>query len=208
MPTSDQVLSLAAVSQCCQLVHQLATRGFANVEDVDHMVAMVLDTDPVDVSSLVGGAGAICGGLTFVRDLNAAPSERGTIEVARMALSTLQLQKTVRRNSDIESELGKQVDELCCWKLQEPFDLDAFSRIDNVYQKCISELSPKIVVRGSQNFLKDPEVVHKVRSLLLAAVRCAYLWFQTGGRIWHLVIMRKRYRQIADNLVRESISPV
>jgi high frequency lysogenization protein len=67
------------------------------------------------------------------------------------------------------------------------------NKIDGLYQNCISSLSPRIMVRGEQNYLRNDDNAAKIRALLLAGIRCGVLWQQLGGSKWTLFWRRKKY---------------
>ncbi|NJN52070.1 MAG: lysogenization regulator HflD [Gammaproteobacteria bacterium] len=58
----------------------------------------------------------------------------------------------------------------------------AYEQISAIYQSTLSTLSRRIQVRGVPALLAQDSVAAKVRTLLLAAVRAAWLWRQLGGR--------------------------
>jgi high frequency lysogenization protein len=66
-------------------------------------------------------------------------------------------------------------------------------KIDGLYQNCISGLSPRIIVRGVQSYLRNDDNAAKIRVLLLAGIRAAVLWQQLGGNRWSLFWSRKKY---------------
>ncbi|HEY2623539.1 MAG TPA: DUF489 family protein, partial [Dyella sp.] len=52
--------------------------------------------------------------------------------------------------------------------------------------------------------LQQPNVVEKVRTNLLAAVRSAVLWRQLGGRQWQMVLYRRQCSMLARGLLTGS----
>ena len=62
----------------------------------------------------------------------------------------------------------------------------------DLYSEEISQLSPRIMVRGVAQHLQNPDNQHRVRALLLAAIRSARLWRQTGGTRWQILFGRQR----------------
>ena len=76
------------------------------------------------------------------------------------------------------------------------------ARVDGLYQSSISSLSPRIMVRGEQNFLRDDAIAARVRSLLLAGIRAGVLWHQLGGNRWRLLWSRRAYVDTARELLR------
>jgi high frequency lysogenization protein len=46
-------------------------------------------------------------------------------------------------------------------------------------------------------------VQHKIRALLLAAIRAAVLWRQAGGRKYHFILQRKRLLQEVKTVLQQ-----
>jgi len=70
-------------------------------------------------------------------------------------------------------------------------DEQVLANFASIYSDVISELGPKLQISGNPDCLKQPQVQHKIRALLLAAMRSAVLWRQLGGKRRHLVFARK-----------------
>ena len=77
-------------------------------------------------------------------------------------------------------------------------DLQA-QEIAALYSETISRLSPRIVVSGKPQYLKNQRTVDWVRALLLAGLRSATLWYQLGGGRLELMFGRK-------NIIRDAQS--
>ena len=75
------------------------------------------------------------------------------------------------------------------------------SNLASIYLDIISPLGPRIQVTGTPAHLQQPQVQHKVRALLLAAVRSAVLWRQVGGKRRHLIFGRKQMVEQAKILL-------
>ena len=84
-------------------------------------------------------------------------------------------------------EIGRLGDEL---EQHERQDLQA-NAISTLYSDTISRLSPRIVVNGKPQYLKNQRTVDWVRTLLLAGLRSATLWNQLGGGRFELMFGRK-----------------
>jgi len=54
----------------------------------------------------------------------------------------------------------------------------------------LSTLQRRIQVKGNAIYLQQPGVAERIRCLLFAAVRSAYLWRQLGGKRYHLLFWR------------------
>lgn len=74
-------------------------------------------------------------------------------------------------------------------------DLDdpaVIANLAHAYSQTLSRLTPRILVQGEPGLLKNPEVANRIRALLLAGIRAAVLWRQTGGSRLRLLFRRKR----------------
>jgi CII-binding regulator of phage lambda lysogenization HflD len=81
-----------------------------------------------------------------------------------------------------------------------------FEPLSTVYQHSISKLPRRIQVVGSGELLQRNDVAAKVRTLLLAGVRSAWLWYQLGGRRWHLLLRRTTMRNALRDLVEPKMT--
>ena len=62
---------------------------------------------------------------------------------------------------------------------------NVFANIASLYQQTISTLRQRIQVKGNPIYLQQPGVAERIRCLLFAAVRSAFLWRQLGGKRYH-----------------------
>jgi len=79
-------------------------------------------------------------------------------------------------------------------------DLQAHG-ISGLYSDTISKLSPRIVVNGKPQYLKNERTVDWVRTLLMAGLRSATLWNQLGGGRFELMFGRKKIIREAESLL-------
>jgi len=66
------------------------------------------------------------------------------------------------------------------------------ANLSGLYRETLSTFRFRIHVTGSAQHLQNPQNAHKIRALLLCAVRAAILWRQVGGRRWQLLFSRQR----------------
>ncbi|MDA1076170.1 MAG: DUF489 family protein, partial [Proteobacteria bacterium] len=79
-------------------------------------------------------------------------------------------------------------------------------RLAYIYQDTLSKLGKRIQVVGDPTALQQARTAANIRSLLLAAVRFAWLWDQLGGRRWQL-ILRRRSLLLALQHFRQTLRP-
>ena len=58
------------------------------------------------------------------------------------------------------------------------------------YQDTASRAAGKIMVGGRPEYLKQPETINRIRTLLLCGVRATGLWRAYGGNRWNLLFAR------------------
>ena len=57
-------------------------------------------------------------------------------------------------------------------------------------------------MKGNASNLENTATAARIRSVLLAGIRAAYLWYQCGGKRWHLLVFRKRMVGIARQMLK------
>ncbi|MFW5825254.1 MAG: DUF489 family protein, partial [Marinobacter sp.] len=78
------------------------------------------------------------------------------------------------------------------------------SNLASIYMDTISTFRQRIQVTGDPAVLQRDENAAKVRALLLAGIRSAVLWRQTGGRRWQLILRRRRVAATARELAEKA----
>ena len=197
--TEQRVLALAGVCQCALLAQELARRGHAQPEPLRCALESILVVNQTDPEIALGGVQGVYAGLPDLARKNPDPS---AVERLRYAIAMIDIQKRLRRDTTIASRLRAQLDEIrdggTILDLVSPEGIPALA---GIYSTTLSLLTPKIIIRGSEQHLKDEDIVLKVRSVLLAGVRAAYLFHELGGRKWQIFIGRKKLADSASRLL-------
>lgn len=197
--TEQRVLALAGVCQCALLAQELARRGHAQPEPLRCALESILVVNQTDPEIALGGVQGVYAGLPDLARKNPDPS---AVERLRYAIAMIDIQKRLRRDTTIASRLRAQLDEIrdggTILDLVSP---EGISALAEIYSATLSLLTPKIIIRGSEQHLKDEDIVLKVRSVLLAGVRAAYLFHELGGRKWQIFIGRKKLADSASRLL-------
>ena len=198
----ERTQALAGVFQATELVRQAACHGtwsgFAATACLHSL--FVIEADSTD--AIYGGGGRVkLGAETLLAILN---GEARYADALRYAVGLLQIEKKFRRAPKLQNQVGRRLDEIA--QLGE--DLDRHERedlqaegISVLYSETVSRLSPRIVVNGKPQYLKNPRTVNWVRTLLLAGLRSATLWHQLGGGRFELMFGRKTLMRDAQSLL-------
>ena len=193
-----QVLAISGVLRAARIVQDLARRGRTQSEHFRCALVSVWTVDESDAKKALGGIDSLVFGLD---DLTQKQPDAFLMERVRYATALLDLAKTLGKSPEASGQIGKVLAELPDHlDGAEPDSLESIGALADVYTSNLSDLTPKILIKGEQRFLEDPSLVEKVRAILLAGVRAAYLFSQAGGRKWHLFVYRKKLAAVAAQL--------
>jgi high frequency lysogenization protein len=193
-----QVLAISGVLRAARIVQDLARRGRTQSEHFRCALVSVGTVDESDAKKALGGVDSLVFGLD---DLTQKQPDAFLMERVRYATALLDLARTLAKSPQTSGQIGKVLAELPDYLAgAEPDSLESIEALAGVYTSNLSDLTPKILIKGEQRFLEDLALVEKVRAILLAGVRAAYLFSQAGGRKWHLFIYRKKFAAVAAQL--------
>lgn len=194
----DKNLALAGVFQATELVRQAASHGtwsgYAATSSLHSLFVLEADSTP----DIYGGTDRMRLGVETM--LAVLQGEQRYTDVLRYSVGLLQIEKKFRRSARLQGEVGRRLFEISGQGAEldqhEREDLQAHE-ISELYSETISRLSPRIVVSGKPQYLKNQRTVDWVRTLLLAGLRSAMLWHQLGGGRFELMFGRK-------NIIRDA----
>jgi len=199
---SNQTIALAGLTQAVQLVRDIARAGSADPDDLETCIASLLRINADSVPEVYGGLKRLKSGLTLLERQLGAPESVDT-ELARYAAALLYLENKYRRQDAMckAVRLGLEratVQTAHFGALHE----NVLASLADLYQNNISQLSPRIVVVGEQAYLENPANANKIRALLLAGIRSAWLWRQCGGSRLGFLLNRRKLREEALRLAQ------
>ena len=216
-PTQDNVIALAGLAQSGKLVTQLAAEPNHDEAALRASAGSLLVMHPESMDEVFGGVQGVSLGLETMASLLKGKGLQSVLakELIRYLMSMDQLADRLKQSPSTQAVIEKGLYELSTSfsSLLEGEQADTqdesqageyeafYARIGTLYQKSLSQLAPKIIVRGAKGYLQDEESVARVRTALFAGVRAAYLWHQQGVRRWHLIFARRAYADMAGRLL-------
>jgi len=175
-------LALAGVVQAAALVHRTATGEGVDDQLRKSLLRAIPTHNAADLGAIFPepadyryGAGIA---IEALAGRTAAP------EVMRYTLQLIELANLLKGVPQVTEKLGTMLDRV------DAADPDE-AELARVYQQTISTLGKRIQVTGDAQVLQREQTAERIRSLLLAGIRMAWLWQQLGGRRWHLVFRRR-----------------
>jgi high frequency lysogenization protein len=202
----DQTLALAGVFQASALVQQVAQTGQCADSSLETCIRSLFATDPASTLDVYGGElRDLREGLATLSDVLSKQTRQQDIEVLRYALNLINLEAKLRRNKDMLDVIGSRIDQArhtaSHFGYTHP---NLIANLGSVYTDTISTFRMRIQVSGQPTILQREENAAKVRALLLAGIRSAVLWHQTGGRRWQLIFNRRKVIGIAAELAEKA----
>lgn len=200
----DQAIALAGVFQASALAQQLARRGFEEQVPFESSVRSLFIQDAINTASVYGGEAGVRLGLETMREKLTTTGKPADLEIARYVLGLSQLGVRLARNGPMSQTVANEVDKLgpeVRRQNGEGLNSTVYAELARIYKDTISDLKPKIIVQGDHGHLSSPVVIDKVRTILFAGVRSAFLWNQLGGRRWHLVLRRKQTLALVEQMI-------
>ncbi len=202
----DQTLALAGVFQAANLVQQIANNGHCNDTSLEACLRSLFATNPATTLDVYGGELTdVREGLVTLSTVMSEQSKQQDIEVLRYVLNLIHLESKLNRHGDMLDVIGSRIDQARHTASHFGYiHTNLISNLASIYTDTISTFRLRIQVSGNPSLLQRDENAAKVRALLLAGIRSAVLWRQTGGRRWQLVLSRRKVIQHARELAEQA----
>lgn len=197
----DQCISFAGICQSAALVHRTAHGLATSSREIEPLITSIFATDPTTIDDVYGSVNYLRSGVVAAAEMLSKPSV-DLVPALKYVMALLDIEMRLRTHAELTQTLRQGIDELRAHSVEPNESL--FAPLSALYQRTISTLDRRVHVSGSPEFLQRSEVAAKIRTLLLAGVRSAWLWHQSGGRRWHLILRRSTMRNTLNTLVRPS----
>jgi high frequency lysogenization protein len=204
MPHSDQdrALALAAMYQAGLCVRRIATKGTVETDLMEPCIYSLFQTDAESVSDVYGASGVVAPGMReLVGQLTGAKVR--DLELTRYLVTLLKIERVLAGRKVMVGNIADGIEEarakLDHFPMLHP---NILAHLADIYSRTISQLEPRILVRGDSAHLQNPDNQSRIRALLLAGIRAAWLWRQVGGSRWQILFGRRRLLESAREYLR------
>lgn len=200
---ANQTLALAGIAQAAALAQQLAIKGSADPVALEASVGSILK---VNTDSVIDVFGSLSGLKLGINEFSGqlASTKLANPELARYAASLIFLEKKLSDQPALLKSISIGISK--GQAQSEHFGLlhdNVLASLGDLYHSTISTLQPRIMINGDESFLTRPDIVNKIRTVLLAGIRAAMLWRQCGGKRWKFLLYRKKYQTELQRLILE-----
>jgi len=190
---SDRIIALAGIFQAAQLVHEIAKHAQADSDDVLTCLNSIVNDDPDSTIGVYGDLEKIRTGLICLNEQLGLQEGKREVEITRYVMGMLFLERKLAKTPALMRAVGEGIEGAKRQLQHYPIDHEnVIANLAGVYGDTLSTLSFRIMVSGEPANLANPALANKIRALLLAGIRSAVLWRQTGGRRWQLLFQRSK----------------
>jgi high frequency lysogenization protein len=200
----DRVIALAGLFQAASCVKQVARQGTVVTDAMEPCIYSLFQTNADSVADIFGAPGSLSFGARSLVDQISGGQPR-ELELTRYLIALLKLERVLERRSDMVAAIGNGIEDARS-KL-EHFPMlhpNLLAHLADIYSRNVSQLQPRIMVQGDPRYLQIPDNQNRIRALLLAGIRAAWLWRQLGGSRWKILTGRKRLLASAQEYLRMS----
>ena len=197
----SRVLALGGMLQALAQVRRIAETGQSESEPVRVALDSVFRIDAADTQAVYGDAASLRVGLRLLRDY-LANSNRDQV-LGKLGLAVLQLERRFVGEDAVVTQVqtGLRGLEAPAQRLGSTHP-DVVAGLGSLYADTVSTLRPRVMVQGNPHYLGQAGVVAEIRALLLAALRSAVLWRQSGGSLWDFLFRRREMAGAIDSMLR------
>ncbi len=200
----QQTIALAGVYQATALVDTLARSGQADPAAMEKSLYSIFQTDADSTTDIFSGLDGVRYGLQKLQQQLTSPA-REQIGTTRYSISVLLLAGKLIKDPDRLNRISERIKTASAkLDLYDYTHSNQIAALADIYSSTISDLSPRIMVKGEPMHLQNQETQNRVRALLLAGIRSAILWRQLGGSRIQLLLKRKQLVKTAKQLLEQS----
>lgn len=197
-PIDDRVLALAGVLQALAQVRRIADTGQSEGSPVHTALESVFRTDADTAEAVYGDANGVRAGLRLLRDYLSSSTKDQAL--GKLALAVLQLERRFAGDGEMVGKVQAGIESAHALARKDGVvHPEVIRMLGDLYAGTISQLRPRVMVQGNPHYLGQAGVVAEIRALLLAALRSAVLWRQSGGSLWDFVFQRRQMAAAIDS---------
>ena len=201
MSTIDkQLYSLAALYQSCNAISRIAWEGQYDEKEFLPLIKSILDVDSDDPLTIYQQPISLKSGFEFLKKQVVDDIFTRSSETRRYISSIKDLIKRINTSNIIDEQFRKRIDRINENEYEKNTD-NIVLEIGQLYKDTFSQLEPRIVISGDNQYLKQDLNAARIRTALMAAIRSVYLWKSCNGSDLKFFLFKKKY----INRIREII---
>lgn len=202
-PNIENQLALAGVCQAAALVQGIARKGQLDKQAIEASLSSILVTEPETPQQVFGSLSNLRLGFSVIAEQLGNQAVNKDTELTRYIASILGLERKLSKHPRALNELSDRITHVQRQLAYVEVDNDqVIASLASIYTDIVSPLAPRIQVAGNPTYLKQSINQHRIRALLLAGVRAAFMWRQMGGKRRNILFKRQHIVRSANEALR------
>ena len=192
-PTKNQIIALSGIFQSCHLVDQLSRYGLITEEELKNNLQVLFNQNTKDIYDIYGSIETLHHGVDAIKKFILLKHNKKLPETLRYAIGIMHLAKKLRKDKQMSIMIKRRLD--ISAKQIEHFSIthqNVIAGISQIYQDSFGTFFYRININGNLEYLKQDQIVSRIRCLLFSGIRSAMLFHQIGGRR-HQLVFNKSY---------------
>ena len=206
----NRTIAMSAIFQCVSGVMQIANEGRFNESEFKTCIDSLLNDDAATAEDLYGGLKNLAPGIKCLSKIfsdTAHTTTQDDADLTRYAVGLLHLEKKLDKYPNAFDEIMKGITEA---QTQADYFKDSthsnvIKKLADIYANTVSNIGPKLLIKGDEQHLGNSDNAAKIRALLLAGIRASLLWRQAGGNRWKLFLERKKIQNEARDILNTKL---
>ena len=199
---TNKTIALAGMHLALSQVQQIAWDAKYDYPSIDVCLNSLFARNPDTYAEVFGSINDLKQVLIALRTSFTDKHDKQALERARYMVNLMMLSKNIKDNSELGQQVGTTLSLLdeAGNNLQDQRSY-IIERIAQLYQNTISPLTPRVIVYGDPQILKDGANAAAIRAMLFAGLRSALLWYQAGGNQLNLLLGKSKYLNTIDQML-------
>ena len=202
-----QTQAFAAICQAGALIQDLANCGTWD-EDAAAILIKSLATDSTnDLEQLYPPRYLKKGYFSLVQCFSGNTGEQRYLQLAKYVILFVRLERKVTKSATAAERLARRLSDNTAEARSRHLsvlDPDLIANLSNIYKSEISDTGLlKFNIYGKKNMLQQLHIQHKIRALILAAIKAVILWRSAGGRRRSFIFKRSRLVECANTRLKQ-----
>ncbi|MDQ6990008.1 MAG: DUF489 family protein [Mariprofundaceae bacterium] len=189
-PEQQRALALAALTQVAYLVESIAQEGRCERSSFEQSMDAFLDSDYLQQRDFTTGS-------SKTRQLLQGSEIKHAKHILSHCATLINIEKKLNKQADMLQYIAQEMQNIHkkVHYFASPYHDNVYAAIAHLYGETISQLKPRVIVRGKPEHLKQKHHTEQIRCLLFSGIRAAWVWRTHGGNTLRLIFERKKIIQ-------------
>ena len=194
----SQAWAFAALFLAIDSVRALAERGEVRSEAELTLLPSLLTTNAADIADYYGDPTPLALGRDAYRRTFQQKNDEQNL---RYSAQILHVERRLAKKAALMAVLKERLHAAERQAEHYPVNHDnLIASFAATYQETASKAAGRILISGAPQWLRQPDMVNRIRALLLTGVRAAALWRTYGGNRWQLLFARGSFDEAMHTL--------